>query len=84
MADQTSKSAAPAAVDARIIDARGLKCPLPVLRLRKVALAHPAETILDLRADDPAAEKDVPAFCAEMGWSCERRSDGLWRVARPA
>jgi tRNA 2-thiouridine synthesizing protein A len=38
------------------LDARGLLCPLPVLKLRK-----------RLKADDPAAVVDVPHFCAEAG-----------------
>lgn len=49
------------------IDARGLLCPLPVLKLRKrlkpVANGH----CIDLLADDPAAVVDVPHFCAESG-----------------
>lgn len=65
------------------IDARGLRCPLPVLRLRKIALQYPPGTALLLTADDPAAERDVPAFAAEMGWSCEI-DDGGWRVVRQA
>ncbi|MHB9879699.1 sulfurtransferase TusA family protein [Pacificimonas sp. ICDLI1SI03] len=64
------------------IDARGLRCPLPVLRLRKVALPLAPGTALELIADDPAAEKDVPLFCAEMGWVCDRIADGRWRVVR--
>ncbi|MGE4064673.1 MAG: sulfurtransferase TusA family protein [Rhodospirillaceae bacterium] len=49
------------------IDARGLACPLPVLRLNKALrdLAPGAELIL--LATDPAARKDVPAFCAAHG-----------------
>lgn len=48
------------------IDARDLLCPLPVLRLRK-ALEHatPGAT-LRLLATDPAAQIDVPHFCAEQ------------------
>jgi tRNA 2-thiouridine synthesizing protein A len=48
------------------IDARGLRCPLPVLRLRKLAEGH--EGLVELLADDPAAEADVPAFVRERGW----------------
>ncbi|HIC66607.1 MAG TPA: sulfurtransferase TusA family protein, partial [Paracoccus sp.] len=36
-----------------VIDARGLLCPLPVLRLRKVLLDRPAGTRLRLVATDP-------------------------------
>ena len=49
------------------IDAKGLKCPLPVLRLRqKLAVLRPGQ-VVRLLADDPMAEIDVPQFCAEVG-----------------
>ena len=50
-----------------VIDARGLLCPLPVLRLRKIPLDRPAGTRLRLVATDPMAVVDVPHFCAEAG-----------------
>lgn len=49
------------------IDARGLLCPLPVLRARKRLAALPVGAVLRLVADDPAAVVDVPHFCAEAG-----------------
>lgn len=49
------------------IDARGLLCPLPVLRLRKVLTGLPAGTGVTLLATDPAAIIDVPHFCAQSG-----------------
>jgi tRNA 2-thiouridine synthesizing protein A len=49
------------------IDARGLRCPLPVLRLQKVLLGAPSGTRIALLADDPVAVVDVPHFCSEGG-----------------
>lgn len=49
------------------IDARGLLCPLPVLRLRKRLLALPPGGQITLIATDRAAMIDVPHFCAESG-----------------
>ena len=50
-----------------MIDARGLLCPLPVLKLRKrLKSLGPGEEIA-MQADDPAAVIDVPHFCAEAG-----------------
>ncbi len=49
------------------IDARGLRCPLPVLRARKRLMALAPGHVLRLLADDPAAIVDVPHFCAEHG-----------------
>lgn len=49
------------------IDARGLRCPLPVLRLRKRLAALAPGARLRLWADDPMARIDVPHFCAGAG-----------------
>lgn len=49
------------------IDALGLLCPLPVLRLRKRMMPLPSGTKIRLIADDPAAIVDVPHFCNEAG-----------------
>ncbi len=49
------------------IDARGLLCPLPVLKLRKRLKALATGQCILLLADDPAAVVDVPHFCAESG-----------------
>lgn len=49
------------------IDARGLLCPLPVLRLRKRLLALAPGAQVRLIATDPAAVIDVPHFCAQSG-----------------
>ncbi len=51
------------------IDALGLLCPLPVLRLRKRMASLAPESVVCLLADDPAAVIDVPHFCNESGHS---------------
>ena len=50
-----------------VIDARGLMCPLPVLRLGKALRNVDAGTIVTIWADDPIAVVDIPHFCAEAG-----------------
>lgn len=49
------------------VDALGLLCPLPVLRLRKRIADLPSGALVRLLADDPAAHIDVPHYCAEAG-----------------
>lgn len=49
------------------IDARGLLCPLPVLKARKRLKSMAPGAVLRMIADDPAAVIDVPHFCAEGG-----------------
>lgn len=49
------------------LDAKGLLCPLPVLKARKRLQALSSGQVLRVLADDPAAIIDVPHFCAEAG-----------------
>ncbi len=49
------------------LDATGLLCPLPVLKLRKRMAPLAPGALIEMRADDPAARIDVPHFCAEAG-----------------
>lgn len=49
------------------LDATGLLCPLPVLKLRKRLAGIAIGDRMRLLADDPAAIVDVPHFCAEAG-----------------
>jgi len=49
------------------IDARGLICPLPVLRVRKRLQSLPPGGQLRVLTDDPMAAIDLPHFCAEAG-----------------
>ena len=51
----------------RTLDAKGLKCPLPVLRARKALRDLAAGDTLAVETTDPAAPKDFAAFCREAG-----------------
>jgi tRNA 2-thiouridine synthesizing protein A len=51
------------------IDARGLACPLPVLKARKALLGLAAGQRLLVEATDKMAAIDVPHFCNEAGHS---------------
>ncbi|WP_118134120.1 sulfurtransferase TusA family protein [Oceanicella sp. SM1341] len=53
--------------DVTELDARGLLCPLPVLKARKRLQPLAPGALLAMLADDPAAVIDVPHFCAEQG-----------------
>ena len=47
------------------IDATGLLCPLPFLKLRKRMTNLNSGSIIKILADDPAAIIDIPHFCNE-------------------
>ena len=50
------------------LDTRGLLCPLPVLKLRKLINSVKQTDKIKLITDDPAAIIDVPHFCDEQGY----------------
>ncbi len=50
-----------------LLDARGLICPLPVLKARKKLLAMNPGDILVVSVTDAQAPKDFALFCAEAG-----------------
>jgi tRNA 2-thiouridine synthesizing protein A len=59
-----------------LIDCRGLKCPLPVLKLEKrIAAAASGSTIVVL-ATDPMAKIDIPLYCRQHGHDCTQSADG--------
>lgn len=49
------------------LDATGLLCPLPVLRANRALRAVTPGGVLVVRATDPAARTDFPAFCRQTG-----------------
>ncbi|MDJ0613641.1 MAG: sulfurtransferase TusA family protein [Rhizobiaceae bacterium] len=61
-----------------VLDLRGLKCPLPVLKTRKAMQPLASGTQLWVETTDPLAVIDIPAFCNENGHSLvetEERTD---------
>ena len=48
-------------------DATGLLCPLPVLRANRKMRELDPGGVLTVRATDPAAEQDFPAYCKQTG-----------------
>ncbi|MFY1027153.1 sulfurtransferase TusA [Actinobacillus seminis] len=49
-----------------ILDTIGLRCPEPVMLVRKqIRHMQPSETLLVI-ADDPATTRDIPGFCQFM------------------
>ncbi len=49
------------------LDARGLKCPLPVLKARKSLKTVPIGEVLTVLATDPGAPGDFAHFCEVTG-----------------
>ena len=49
------------------LDLRGLKCPLPVLKIRKAMRKLASRTVVTVETTDPLAAIDIPHFCKEDG-----------------
>ncbi|MDQ3385972.1 MAG: sulfurtransferase TusA family protein [Actinomycetota bacterium] len=45
------------------LDCRGMRCPLPIIRLAKAMGDVEVGRTVAVVADDPAARPDVPAWC---------------------
>ena len=50
-----------------VLDLRGLKCPLPVLKADKAIKPMVSGKRIWLETTDPLAAIDIPAFCNEKG-----------------
>lgn len=53
----------------RTVDARGLKCPLPVLHTRRVLRQMAAGELLEVFCTDPVSAIDIPNLVREEGCS---------------
>lgn len=53
--------------DEAVVDARGERCPLPVIRLARAVSEGPGLRVVTVLATDPAAAHDVPAWCRMRG-----------------
>ena len=51
----------------REIDARGLNCPLPILRTKKALNDLRSGQIVRITATDPASVRDLQAFARQTG-----------------
>lgn len=50
----------------RELDTLGLRCPEPVMLVRKTIREMSVGQILYIIADDPATTRDIPGFCRHM------------------
>ena len=51
----------------QLLDAKGLNCPLPILRAKKALKDVAMGGTLEVLATDPGAVKDFEAFCRATG-----------------
>jgi tRNA 2-thiouridine synthesizing protein A len=64
-----------------VVDARGLRCPLVLVRARQALAALAPGTSLVVLATDPEAPIDLAALAADTGRAfSSAREDGEWRL----
>lgn len=68
------------AADPVAVNARGMKCPWPVLRAARAM--RTADAIL-IEADDPIAGRELEALAQQQGWSFAVRGDHLFSLKKP-
>jgi len=63
------------------LDARGLNCPLPILRTKKALNDMLSGSVLKVLATDPASVKDFQAFARQTGNALldHSETDGVFR-----
>ncbi len=63
-----------------VLDTKGLKCPLPVLRARKAMKSVAPGGLREVQSTDPSSQQDFKAFCETTGDELLRVSadDGLY------
>ncbi len=60
-----------------VLDAKGLNCPLPILKTKKALKDVPAGSTLRVLTTDPGSQADFAAFCRTTGNELvEARQDG--------
>ncbi len=52
---------------ARTLDAKGLSCPMPLLRTKKEIDKIKSGEILEILGTDPGSRNDIPGWCSRAG-----------------
>jgi tRNA 2-thiouridine synthesizing protein A len=66
----------------RVLDVRGLNCPLPLIRARAELGGMAPGDVLVVLATDPEAPIDLAALAADHGHALATRQEpGHWRIA---
>lgn len=67
----------------KTVNLRGLKCPLPALRTRKVLSSMASGDLLTIECTDPLAAIDIPNLLRQTGDTLENKAqaDGVLTFA---
>ena len=64
----------------QVLDAKGLNCPLPILKAKKALKTLEAGKILEVLSTDPGSVADFAAFCRTTGNELVEQNEegGVW------
>jgi tRNA 2-thiouridine synthesizing protein A len=64
----------------QVLDAKGLNCPLPILKAKKALKSIESGNTLEVLSTDPGSVADFAAFCRTTGHELVEQSeaDGVW------
>ena len=51
----------------KLLDARGLSCPMPMLKTKKALKSLKSGQVLEVWGTDPGSKNDIPDFCRKGG-----------------
>ena len=63
------------------LDCKGLRCPMPIVRISQALKAVPVGTRLRIEATDPAFGADIQAWTGTLGHSLLELEDGAIKTA---
>ena len=64
----------------QVLDAKGLNCPLPILKAKKALKSMAGGTTLEIHSTDPGSVADFAAFCRTTGNELVEQNEegGVW------
>ena len=64
----------------QVLDAKGLNCPLPILKAKKALKSMEGGKTLEILSTDPGSVADFAAFCRTTGNELveQEEADGIW------
>ncbi len=64
----------------QVLDAKGLNCPLPILRAKKALKSMEGGQVLEVISTDPGSVADFGAFCRTTGNELleQKEADGIF------
>ncbi len=51
----------------KVLDAKGLMCPMPIMKTSQAVRELPVDGVLEILATDPASKPDMEAWCKMTG-----------------